>query len=117
MKPIGPNSNSYDKTLNDFKEKSPLFRSENIDPAPGFTQQPPDNQNNIGLGVPSDWTTDVFTQKIGLGSQNNCDPFQSGSIVNDLETPNRNTIYRYSKSVRACDEAVMDLFRNLVVID
>jgi hypothetical protein len=117
MQPIGPNPNSYQKSLNDFAEKSFLGRSENIDPPPGFTQQPPDNQNNIGLGVPSDWTEDIFTQKIGLGSENLCDPMQTGAIVNDLETPNRNTIYRYSKSIRACDEAVMDLFRNLVIID
>ena len=117
MKPIGPNTNSYDKSLNDIKEKSFQWRSENIDPAPGFTKQPPDNQNNIGLNVPDDWHTDIFTQKIGLGSANNCDPMQTGAIVNDLQTPNRNTIYRYAKSVRACDEAVMDLFRNLVIID
>jgi len=94
MQPIGPNPNSYQKSLNDFAEKSFLGRSENIDPPPGFTQQPPDNQNNIGLGVPSDWTEDIFTQKIGLGSENLCDPMQTGAIVNDLETPNRNTIYR-----------------------
>lgn len=117
MKPIGPNVNSYDKSLNDIKEKSFQWHSENIDPPPGFTKQPPDNQNNIGLNVPDDWHTDIFTQKIGLGSENNCDPMQTGSIVNDLDNPNRNTIYRYAKSVRACDEAIMDLFRNLVIID
>jgi len=47
---------------------------------------------------------------------------QTGQIVNDdlfglQEQPNRNTIYRYSKGIRGADEAAMDLFRNLVVID
>ena len=119
MKPIGPNVNSYGQSLNDIKEQSFQYRSENIDPPPGYTNVPPipENQNNIGLNVGEDWTTDIFTQKIGLGSENNCDPMQTGAIVNDLNNPNRNTIYRYAKSVRATDEAVMDLFRNLVILD
>ena len=117
MKPIGPNSNDYGKSLNDIKEKSFQWHSENIDPAPGFIRQPPDNQNNDHLTVPNDWHADIFTEKIGLGTQNNCDPMQTGAIVNDLQNTNSNTIYRYAKSVRGCDEAVMDLFRNLVIID
>jgi len=117
MNPIGPNTNQYEKSLNDFAEKSPLGRSENIDPAPGYCEQPPDNQYGAHQVPPSDWMDNVLNKKIGLGSQNNCDPMQKGSIVNDLNPPNRNTIYRYSKSVRATDEAVMDLFRDIVVID
>lgn len=117
MNPIGPNTNQYEKSLNDFAEKSPLGRSENIDPAPGYCEQPPDNQYGPHQVPPSDWMDNVLNKKIGLGSQNNCDPMQKGSIVNDLNPPNRNTIYRYSKSVRATDEAVMDLFRDIVVID
>lgn len=118
MKPIGPNVNSYDKSLNDFAEKSFQTRSENIDPPPGYCEQPPDNQNNDHIIPPSDWMNDVLiNKKVGLGSENNCDPMQKGSIINDLENPNRNTVYRYSKSVRATDEAIMDLFRDIVVID
>ena len=118
MKPIGPNVNSYGKSLNDFKELSPQDRSENIDPPPGYCEQPPDNQNNQNISPPSDWNFDTLViNKTGNGSQNNCDPMQTGQIVNDLNPPNRNTIYRYSKSIRGCDEAVMDLFRNLVIID
>jgi hypothetical protein len=118
MKPIGPNVNPYEKSLNDFAEKSFQTRSENIDPPPGYCEQPPDNQNNDHIRPPSDWVDDVLiNKKVGLGSENNCDPMQSGSILNDLKNPNRNTVYRYSKSVRATDEAVMDLFRDIVVID
>lgn len=117
MNPIGPNVNHYEKSLNDLQEKSFQGRNENLDPAPGYCEQPPDNQYGAHQVPPSDWMDDVLSKKIGLGSQNNCDPMQAGSIVNDLNPPNRNTIYRYSKSVRATDEAVMDLFRDIVVID
>ena len=54
-------------------------------------------------------------EKINLGKSNLGDPMQTGSILND--GTNYNTIYRYSKSLRGTDEAVMDLFRNIVVLD
>ena len=50
-----------------------------------------------------------------LGKENLCDPMQTGQITND---PKRfDTIYRYSKALRGTDTAIMDLFKNLVVID
>jgi len=52
------------------------------------------------------------------GQNNQCDPMQSGDIVQDFtKNPNRNIIFRYSKAKRGCDEAVLDLFDNVVVID
>lgn len=117
MKPIGPNPNGYEPVLNSCQEQSPLFRSENIDPPPGFCEQPADNQNNEHITPPSDWMDDFLDKKINLGSANNADPMQAGSIVNDMDPKNASTIYRYSKSIRATDEAVMDLFRDIVVID
>jgi hypothetical protein len=119
MQPIGPNPNSYDPTLNNCQEQSPMWRSENIDPPPGFCDQPPDNQNNQlnNLGSPSDWFDDFLDKKYMLGSENNSDPMQTGQIVNNLNPPNRNVVYRYARSIRSCDEAIMDLFRNLVVLD
>lgn len=61
---------------------------------------------------------DIIHTKKGIGAQANCDPVQTGQIVNDLsQDPERNTIYRYSKAIRGCDEAMKDLFGNLVVID
>ena len=52
------------------------------------------------------------------GVHANCDPMQTGQIIQDLERdPDRHTIYRYSKSVRGCDEAMLDLFSNIVIID
>ncbi len=46
-----------------------------------------------------------------------CDPIQTGQIINDLEVPNRDVIYRYGKGLRGCDEAMLDMFKNVVVID
>jgi hypothetical protein len=63
------------------------------------------------------WLTDISNKKVGIGEQRLCDPMQTGQIVNDVEKPNRNVVYRYSKALRGCDEAVMDLFRNVVVLD
>lgn len=61
---------------------------------------------------------DIIHTKKGLGASANCDETQAGRIVNDLvRSPNRNTIFRYSKAMRGCDEAMMDMFRECVVID
>jgi hypothetical protein len=61
---------------------------------------------------------DIIHDKKGLGAGANCDPMMTGEIVKDMSTnPNRHVIYRYSKGIRACDEAVKDLFTGLVVID
>jgi hypothetical protein len=51
------------------------------------------------------------------GSQANCDPMQTGQIINSTDRPDRNTIYRYSRALRGTDEAMVDLFKNVVVID
>src|SRR5690242_19822892 len=65
----------------------------------------------------NDWIDNLNNKNVGLGNPNFCDPMQTGQIVDDLDMPNRNVVYRYSKAIRACDEAVMGLFKNLVVID
>ncbi len=56
-------------------------------------------------------------RKKKFGERADCDPMQTGQIVNDLTKPTRNVIYRYSKALRGCDEAMQDLFNRLVVID
>ena len=63
------------------------------------------------------WLEDVSNRKLGLGEQANYDAMQSGKITNSIKDPNRNTIYRYSKAIRACDEAMVDLFRGIEVLD
>jgi hypothetical protein len=65
------------------------------------------------------WLQDATQSKLGQGASALCDPQQSGHIINEqgMSPPNRNVVYRYAKSIRGTDEAVKDLFRDLVVID
>jgi len=88
----------------------------NNDVPPGYCCPNPDTLNKVA-GAPNFGWLDESCDKIPLGSQNNCDPMQTGQIINDLEHPDRGTIYRYTKAKRGCDEAVRDLFTGLVVLD
>lgn len=112
-----------DKTLNECGEPSPFDPSLNIDPV---------NPNCEACDIhPSQkdvpFFQDIKKQKIGIGQSGLCDPMQTGQITEDLSKDpqrvdsdkllDRNVIYRYSKGLRGCDEAVMDLFRDLIVID
>ncbi len=65
------------------------------------------------------WLQDVATQKRNHGDGRPCDPQQSGHIVNN-QTGTGNSedvIYRYSRSLRGTDEAMQELFSDLVVED
>lgn len=65
------------------------------------------------------WLEEATQDKMGQGESALCDPQMTGHIINEqgLSKPNRNTVYRYAKSIRGTDEAVMDLFRDVVVLD
>lgn len=67
------------------------------------------------------WLEDATQSKLGQGAAALCDPQQTGHIINDqgdgLGPPNRNTIYRYAKSIRGTDEAVKQLFEDIIVLD
>ena len=67
------------------------------------------------------WLEDATQSKLGQGAAALCDPQQTGHIINDqgggLEPPNRNTVYRYAKSLRGTDEAVKQLFEDIIVLD
>lgn len=104
---------SVEKQLNECPNFNPFDPSTNID-------KPPSNcdpcQDPTQQSVSFDQS--VFRDKYGLGKQQQCDPMQTGQIVNDLTPdPNRKVIYRYPKSIRGCNEAMLDLFSNIVVID
>jgi hypothetical protein len=116
MQPVGPDINTMEGGLTNCDPRPPLQQSQNIDPPPGDCPVP-DNQNNIPGTFQSWESIRSADQNIGLGVQNNCDPIMTGAIVNDLRPPTDNTIYRYSKTIRATDEAVKDLFTKLVVMD
>lgn len=68
-------------------------------------------------------------KKTGYGQNALCDPMLAGHTRNDQALMgggdgrggnagrNSNVIYRYSHAVRGCDEAVQDLFRDIIVTD
>lgn len=101
----------------------------NVDPASPYcnemeldcNKQPIKESQKDVTGRDFSWLEDHTLQKMGNGFSANCDPMQTGYIVNDQAgagaSPNRNTIYRYSKAFRGCDEGIVDLFRDLVVLD
>ena len=116
MEKFGPKINSTEENLNNINCMGPFGQNNNIDPPPGYCGSDPSNQNYIE-DTKESWFSDSQNQKTNLGKENNCDPMQTGQVINDLNPPNRSNIYRYAKSLRGTDEAVMDLFRNLVVLD
>lgn len=65
------------------------------------------------------WLEEATQNKLGQGAANLCDPQQTGHIINEqgMELPNRDVVYRYSKSLRGTDEAVKELFSDLIVED
>lgn len=101
--------NYQNKNLNDCNEIPPVQTSRNDEKAPDGCPGP----EGLGLG----WLEKHASSKVGIGKEAQCDPMQTGQIVEDLKNPERQVIYRYSKSLRGCDEAIVDLFSNVVVID
>ena len=110
------NPNHQQKSYVECNTKGPQG-DVNLDVAPGYCETG-DGEN---LRSPNDstlnWLKDQTMKKTGFGSKVDCDPMQRGKIVNDVENPDRTVIYRYSKSIRGTDEAILDMFRNVVVID
>ena len=66
-------------------------------------------------GGPGGWLQDVSNKKLGFGENQLCDPMQSGKLENDPDE--RRVVNRYSRAIRACDEAMQDLFKGMIVID
>ncbi len=94
----------------------------NIDPVPGeCCDDGTPNQKRVLDGPQGAWKAKPSMKKIGppsgFGQQANCDPIMTGQITNDLDTPNRQVIYRYSRALRGANEAMLDLFRNVIVAD
>lgn len=61
-------------------------------------------------------------QKTGYGHSVNCDPMQTGHIVEDMSknpitSKDGTVIYRYSKAIRGADEAMKEMFSDLVCIN
>jgi len=104
-------ANHLDKSLNECDKKSPIHQFPNTDPAEKYC-----GIEKVELDL--EWLEQCKEQdKTGIGKSRLCDPMTTGQIINDLQNPDRNTLYRYSKGIRGTDEAVMDIFRNIHVID
>jgi hypothetical protein len=105
--------------LNKCDEPSGLESSKNIDPVEKYCGNDggTGTQKHVAVNPPEDWSLPPTKKKLGIGQHANCDPLMTGQIINDLETPSREVIYRYSKALRGADEAMLDLFRNIVVLD
>ena len=71
-------------------------------------------ENIFYKGVPN--IEDPFRRRDGLGQANQCDPMQTGQLVAGNGPPGE-VIYRYAQGLRAVDDAVKDLFTNVVVQD
>jgi len=92
------------------------------DPTPGYCSDEPGCVNlNHTSGTGVDWLDDFTLSKMNVGHSQLCDPMQKGYIVNEQkgmgEEPDRTTLHRYSKAVRGTDEAMMDMFSDVVVQD
>lgn len=118
QRPTNPGNHSK-KSLQSCPDISPLQESLNSDPPPELCPIPNANPSlrDVGKNPHLGWLQDKANKKIGIGAQANCDPMQTGQIVEDINRPNRDVLYRYSKSIRGADEAMQDLFTNVVVID
>lgn len=90
-----------------------------LDPAPPYCDKDANAPDNLRMvnDESLNWLKDQTMKKTGFGAKVDCDPMQKGHILNDVESPSRDTLYRYSKAMRGCDEAMLDMFRNVVVID
>lgn len=103
------------QSLNACNDISPLQTDRNTDLPPEKCDPQP-SQRDPYTSPDTGWIQDAANKKIGIGADATCDPMQTGQIVNDT-TSNRAVVYRYSKAIRGCDEAMLDLFRNVVVLD
>jgi hypothetical protein len=106
--PVNP-GNHQDKSLNDCKPTGPVETDRSVDGPPRDCPGP----QGSGAG----WLERGASSKVNIGREAQCDPMQTGRIVEDMRNPEREVLYRYSKSLRGCDEAMLDLFSNVVVID
>lgn len=111
------NSKSSNKNFEPCDGLSPLSESLNKDPIPKKCADDGKPSQKRVKGIFESWQDkDDIRRKTGIGHSKLCDPMQTGQIIN---TPGQDekTIYRYSKATRGCDEAMRDLFSNVIVID
>lgn len=109
-----------EKSLDDCSPGG-LPNSQNIDPIPKECSDDGwPSQKRVARNPQLEWQEKPSLQPEGvqyLGQSGLCDPIQTGEIINDLDTPNREVIYRYTRALRGANEAMYDMFRNTKIID
>lgn len=111
-------SNNINNPQKSLAECQPQFLNtiENLDHAPPFCGRD-EEPNKRGVNSSDlNWFNED-NAKEGLGARADCDPMKQGLIRNDPADPNPTTLYRYSKGLRGCDEAILDMFSNIEVLD
>lgn len=110
-------SNNHDQgNYNECNPKGPPI-DVNLDDAPPYCGiHDPSNLRAVNDDS-LNWLKDQTMKKTGFGARSDADPSMKGYIVNDVNNPDRSTLYRYSKSIRGTDEAILDMFKNVIVID
>ena len=119
------------KDLNPCNEPG-YIKDLNIDPTPEYCREEQiskgsgtidkkylvENQSSVS-GQMTSWLEEATQKKTGNGESALCDPQQTGHIINDqsMSGPNRNTIYRYAKSLRGTSEAMKKMFSDIIVLD
>lgn len=65
------------------------------------------------------WLEDECQEsETGIGRSKTCDPIQQGGYFEgEIEGVNRDHVYRYNKTLYGCDEAMNDLFKDIVIRD
>lgn len=116
-KPINPGLYSS-KSLVECNDKSPIENPISEDRIPELCS-PEDSLKATETLPELGWLEEFCDQsgREGGGQSALCDPMQTGSILNDLRNPDRNTVYRYAKGIRHADMAMRDVFSNLAIID
>jgi len=109
--------------MNDSQKSLPECQTQSITNVPNEDKAPPYcgreetvNKRAINSGD-LNWLEQELDSKKGHGAKVDCDPMMTGKIRNDPADRNPYTLYRYSKSIRGCDEAILDMFSDLEVID
>ena len=110
--------NYNEPSLNPCNDKSPVTTPLDRDPPTKFCDDHGPNLNRVN-DRDLDWLEEECRkEETGVGRSKNCDPIQQGGyFAQDVEGASRTHVYRYNKTIYGCDEAMNDLFKDIIVRD
>jgi hypothetical protein len=106
-------------SLNPCNDKSPIVTPPDKDPPVKFCDDKGEpNLNRVETPDLGWLEEECKKQETGVGRSKTCDPVQQGGyFAQDVEGASRSHVYRYNKTLYGCDEALNDLFKDIVVRD